>query len=30
VFTDAGLSRESLKSLVEAGARIQTVGDKEG
>jgi DeoR/GlpR family transcriptional regulator of sugar metabolism len=30
VFTDPGLSRENLKAYAEAGARIQTVGEKEG
>ena len=30
VFTDPGLSRENLKAYAEAGARIQTVSEKEG
>jgi hypothetical protein len=30
VFTDPGLGKEALKAYAEAGARIQTVNEKDG
>ena len=30
VFTDPGLGKETLKAYAEAGARIQTVSEKDG